>query len=892
VPANTASSFNVKANDSDPDGDALTIPTIIVAPVNGIILNVADNGTVTYKSDSNLHSTNHQPVDSFKYYICDTLAAHLPRPLCDTAEVYIYIPKTLFAVNDTAQTGCHTPVVICVKNNDYDTNGDSFTVKGIVTAPAHGTASLDSITHCVLYTPDSTASSFPGGLIDSFRYYDQDAMGSTDSAWVYVKVICCSINAVNDTFTVAFGDSIYAHVTQNDTYNDSFSHAITVVTGSGPANGTATVIGDTILYVPRIGFCGTDAFRYVLSDICGQDTALVTIHVSCDTNCRKPIAVNDTVQHGYVCGDTIDVLLHDVYTENAIVTVIVPPLHGSDTVIGNNIVYTPDGEHANTTDSLVYMLCNACGRCDTAVLFIELSGYPCNVFNPIARNITDTICRNTLAVINVLAQDSDPNGESLYIHLVASASHGNATNVGDTIITYQPDSNFVGIDSFIYQICNTGIPNLCTNATVYIKVNSCLPAPIVLDTLIYDTTTVCTAKQFCIDSIYQGSGYTVRFFGFCDSASHGSVILSTDTALADSTGMLCFTYTPDCDTVSGSMPYVGNDTMCLIICDTGPDTVCTITHVIITILPKPPVDSIWANPDVTYTCNQPDTIHVLDNDGFLPNPGNSQTGTRIYVLSVGTNAGKAPDNGTVTIGVGDSTVIYVPNPNFVGYDTFKYVITNNGSTQLFDTSTVYVYACLPPHPIAVNDNPSCLDTTGYVDQPAIINILGNDTLFPATDTAIYIIDSTMHGRIVINPDFTVTYTPDSGFHGNDNFSYQVVEFVGSVIGYSDTASVCIDIVDTSAMCFFPNGISPNGDGVNDVFAFPCNEMYPNASLQIFNRWGDPIWISSGGYKNDWGGTNQQGHPVPDGTYYFIYKYNDGSGRSVARFVVVYRGAKQ
>ena len=193
-----------------------------------------------------------------------------------------------------------------------------------------------------------------------------------------------------------------------------------------------------------------------------------------------------------------------------------------------------------------------------------------------------------------------------------------------------------------------------------------------------------------------------------------------------------------------------------------------------------------------------------------------------------------------------------------------------------------------PKPVAVNDNPNCTDTTGYIDQPAIINILGNDTVYPANDTAIIIIDSTMHGTITVNANFTVTYTPDHGFYGNDNFRYQIVETIDSQKVYSDTAFVCIDIVDTTADCFFPEGISPDGDGINDVFVIPCSAYYPNASLLIFNRWGDRIWESDGGYKNNWGGTNLLGTPVPDGTYYFVYSYNDGSGRSVAKFVVVNR----
>jgi flagellar hook assembly protein FlgD len=57
---------------------------------------------------------------------------------------------------------------------------------------------------------------------------------------------------------------------------------------------------------------------------------------------------------------------------------------------------------------------------------------------------------------------------------------------------------------------------------------------------------------------------------------------------------------------------------------------------------------------------------------------------------------------------------------------------------------------------------------------------------------------------------------------------------------------------------------------------------------VFNRWGDEVWRSEGPYKNDWNGTNMQGTVLPDGTYYFIYTYNDGSGRSEAKFVVLHR----
>ena len=853
--------------------------TSICQPSHGTITsigisNTTDQMCLTYQVDSNFHG-----VDS----ICVVICNNGTPVLCDTSHITIVVYPIIIAVNDTARTGCHTPVVVCVKNNDYSQDNTPFNVTGIATQPAHGTATIDSLTQCVTYNPDGSAAAFPGGFIDSFRYAIKGLRGATDSAWVFVKVACCSVHAVSDTFNVGYQDSIFAAVLRNDLYNDSFPQTITILAGSGPANGTATIVGDSVKYVANRGFCGLDVFKYVLTDLCGSDTALVQITVSCDSNCFKPVAVNDSVEHGYVCADTINVLANDTFTVGAVVSVIKAPLYGTDTVINNNIVYTPDGNHPNTLDSVVYSLCNPCGRCDTGTVYIQLSGYPCNVHHPIVVNDTLDICKNTDTLISVLANDYDLDGNTISLSGVyTQGTHGLVSQQGNQFL-YHPNANYVGSDTFAYQACDNGIPSLCNTARVIIRINACTPPPIVVDTLIRDTTTACTGKTFCIDSIYQGPGYTLHFAGFCDSPSHGTAVLSTDTTTGVY-GTLCFTY--QAGTIPGHPDscYVGNDTFCVVICNTGIDTVCTTTHVIITILPKPAVDSIWANTDVSYTCDRADTIHVLSNDGFLPKPGDPQTGTAISVIKVGAAAGLAPAGGTVVIGAGDSTVIYVPNPTFAGVDTFKYVIAKNGSLALYDTAMVIVYVCQPPHPIAVYD---CSDTTTYVNVPVIISELTNDTLFPANDTTVTVIIKPEHGTAVVNANLTITFTPDSGFYGHDSMVYEVCETVGSSTACS-RATICLNVIDTAARCFFPNGFSPNGDGINDVFAFPCNSNYPNATMVIFNRWGDVVWETANGYHNDWNGTNQQGTPVPDGTYYFIYKYNDGSGKSEARFVVVHR----
>ncbi len=90
----------------------------------------------------------------------------------------------------------------------------------------------------------------------------------------------------------------------------------------------------------------------------------------------------------------------------------------------------------------------------------------------------------------------------------------------------------------------------------------------------------------------------------------------------------------------------------------------------------------------------------------------------------------------------------------------------------------------------------------------------------------------------------------------------------------DTATICITVIDTAVHCDLPNIFTPNGDGVNDEFVIPCNEDNPKADLKIYDRWGAEVWNSRGHYGNNWKGTNEQGTELPDGTYYFIYSYND------------------
>lgn len=110
-----------------------------------------------------------------------------------------------------------------------------------------------------------------------------------------------------------------------------------------------------------------------------------------------------------------------------------------------------------------------------------------------------------------------------------------------------------------------------------------------------------------------------------------------------------------------------------------------------------------------------------------------------------------------------------------------------------------------------------------------------------------------------------------------NGAYIVTQHVTGAFGCTDSTSILIKIntVTTEISTLIPNAISPNGDGKNDVWKLNfINLLYPDAAVQIFNRWGQQIFTSIG-YQTPWDGTFDM-ELVPDGTYYYVINLNQES----------------
>ena len=116
----------------------------------------------------------------------------------------------------------------------------------------------------------------------------------------------------------------------------------------------------------------------------------------------------------------------------------------------------------------------------------------------------------------------------------------------------------------------------------------------------------------------------------------------------------------------------------------------------------------------------------------------------------------------------------------------------------------------------------------------------------------------------VQPDGSVIYTPNTGFVGEDCFSYEVCDTLGVE---RDDAVVCVTVEEVDLT--IPEVFTPNGDGFNETFQILGIEQFPNNQLMVFNRW-ENLVFQADGYASQWNGTNMSnGEKLPDGTYFYV-----------------------
>ena len=263
-----------------------------------------------------------------------------------------------------------------------------------------------------------------------------------------------------------------------------------------------------------------------------------------------------------------------------------------------------------------------------------------------------------------------------------------------------------------------------------------------------------------------------------------------------------------------------------------------------------------------------DTMHIVVNTSVVADAGAGQT------IPPGT---AAILTGTVSGGSGFYAWSWQPSDLLVNPLSDKTATVALNSTTTFTLTVLDITTgCTDDATVEISiniegniDAAADYDTT-LVNTSGTINVLAND-LNPDNEVlTVSICGYPSHGMVVLNSDNTITYTPYSDYQGDDEFCYKICSASQPLVCSDNKVFINIKHPGLEDL-FVYNGVSPNHDGINDVWKIKGIEKYPDNSVIIFNRWGDKLreFASYNNTTHSWDGKNEHGDPLPDGTYFYI-----------------------
>jgi hypothetical protein len=442
---------DVLANDTDPDGDALSIAEITTPPRSGQA--IVDDGGIVYTPAPNFFG-----ADTLAYRTTDGVLTSQARVVIRVRP----INDAPVAVADTARTAAGAPVFVAVLSNDTDVDGDELSVEAVVEAPRSGRAEL--VEGGLRYTPET---GFFGADTLAYRVTD-GALASQTQVFVFVSP---PVNAPpivrNDTLETDEDVPLdLAAALANDTDPEGQPLALRVV--EGPFFGAVATEGGATRYVPEANFNGLDSLRYVVTD--GQlesaDTAQVRIVVRPVND--APVAADDAAETETGVPVTVDVLANDRDADGDALTAVLvqAPGFGTAEVVEGGIRYVPPAGFEGL-DSLRYAATDPSGARDTAAVRIAVTGAAAS---PVARPDTFLVLPRP-TTLDVLANDTDPDGQPLRLVSISPSEAGAELSLsGDTTVAYAPPSGFRGDDRFVYVVANAS--GLRDSAAVVVRVRS------------------------------------------------------------------------------------------------------------------------------------------------------------------------------------------------------------------------------------------------------------------------------------------------------------------------------------------------------------------------------------------------------------------------------------
>jgi large repetitive protein len=751
----------------------------------------AQNGTVTSTIIAGqvcvtyTPTLNYNGADTICVIVCDNGSPSK----CDTAR----IPVTLTPVNDkpvvtvlTPQTTPEdTPIQFCTTITDPD--GGTPVFSATLCGVQNGTATPSVVGNqlCVNYTPTLN---YNGADTVCVIVCDNGTPSKCDT--INFPIV---VTPVNDKPIV----TVTPQTVKEDTtitmcfpIVDTEAGQTHTATPCGAQHGTITstvTAGQVCLtYSPTLNYYGADTLCVIVCDNGTPskcDTARIPVTVTPVND--KPIVPDATASTPNTTPTTLCVPITDADpTDSHTISLCGAPTLGSISSTVNNtthqlcVTYTPN-VGAVGTDRVCVIVCDngTPSKCDTTDLTIIVGS---TNDKPIATNDINVTLKNSPVTGSVKTNDSDPNNNTLTYNTtpLVAPTHGTIVLNSNGTYSYTPALNFVGLDIITYQVCDNGTPNLCDTATLTIEVRDVVTsggnqAPVASD----DNTSTPAGQPIVV--FVKANDYDPQGGTIGNPTLFGTPVGGTPTLNPD--GTVTFVPAPG---------FVGDAIFTYFVCDNGTPSLCDSATVIINVYPNPLQGNIapTAIDDAfPVTQNTPFTGTVATND-YDQNAGQTLSFSPIT----------SPTRGTATL-LSNGQVSFIPTTGFVGVDSFKYQVCDNGTPSLCDTAVVIFNITAPI--VTTNVAPVATDdiTTTVVNTPVTIPVKAND--FDPNGSQVLtnptIVGTPVGGTATVNPDGTITFTPTPGFTGTATIVYQVCDNGSPVL--CDNATVTVNVIPTPAL---------------------------------------------------------------------------------------------